>query len=109
MSNELDDAPDDTVNTTDPFVVTDKLGNRLIWDENNATIPGFMHEIGEHCYRKQILVPFIQRARLRRPTGRLGRDGWGWLGMAGDGWGWLGMAGVCGDGWGSSADMCNGM
>ena len=70
MSNDIDDAPDDTVNTGDPYIVTDKMGNRLRWDENNATIHGFMHEIGEHCYRKQIIVPFFEEGVVPLPNGR---------------------------------------
>jgi hypothetical protein len=74
MSSELDDAPDDTVNNTDPFIVTDKMGNRLRWDENNATIHGYMYEIGEHCYRKQILVPFFEEGVVPLPNGRTALD-----------------------------------
>ena len=69
MSSELDDAPDDTVNTTDPFIVTDKVGNRLRWDENNATIHGYMYEIGEHCSPQADPRPLL-RGRRRSPTER---------------------------------------
>ena len=69
MSSELDDAPDDTVNSGDPYIVTDKMGNRLRWDENNATINGFMHEIGEQG----------SRPRDPRPPAWLNRGGLTWL------------------------------
>ena len=73
-SNAIDDTDTDSAAVFDPLIPTDRDKTPLRWDENPATIAGFLYEVGAHAKRTNTQQSFITNGIVVLKNGQAAID-----------------------------------